>query len=388
MTPPARLQAAIDLVDQISAAAQSNGAAADTLIARWFAARRYAGSKDRPAIRDLVYRAVRRFGDPPISGRAAFATLADDDAELAALFDGSPYGPAPLTADEPRAVGDLLPSWLVAQIDAQDRDGLLDRAPLDLRANRVITTRDGLLEVWPDGKPIAGLENGIRFSTPFAIENAPEWLAGLVEVQDAGSQWVVEACRAVPGMTIVDLCAGAGGKTLALAAATGGDGRIVACDIDRQRLAKLGPRALRGGTKVETRLLDSGREAEQLDDLASAANIVLVDAPCSGSGTLRRNPEARWRLNAARLERLLDQQRRVLDLAVPLVRPGGHLIYAVCSLIAQEGANQVEAFLRRHDGWAAEPVLEVGRPTGGGRLLSPANDGTDGFFVARLVAPC
>jgi 16S rRNA (cytosine967-C5)-methyltransferase len=165
-------------------------------------------------------------------------------------------------------------------------------------------------------------------------------------------------------------------------------GRIVAADADRARLSRLIPRAERAGvTIVETRLLDGGREAEALVGLA--ADAVLVDAPCSGTGTWRRNPEARWRLTPGRLERLVGLQARLLDVAADCVAPGGALVHVVCSLLDDEGATQVASFLARHPGWSAEPLsLPFGRPHGAGMRLTPGHDGTDGFFVARLVAPC
>ena len=187
---------------------------------------------------------------------------------------------------------------------------------------------------------------------------------------------------------ILDLCAGAGGKALALAAAAP-DATILATDSNRARLSKLPPRAERAGAEIAIRLLSPPRELEELADLTNAADLVLVDAPCSGSGTWRRNPEGRWRLTPERLERVLEAQSHLLDLAAELVRPGGALVYAVCSLIRREGAGQAEAFLRRHSSWISEETgIQAGRSDGPGRLLTPAVDHTDGFFVARLRRPC
>ena len=187
-------------------------------------------------------------------------------------------------------------------------------------------------------------------------------------------------------MRIIDLCAGAGGKALALAAATSNAVEIIACDTNRQRLSKLPQRADRAGATIATRLLDAPREAEALVALHESADIVLVDAPCSGSGTWRRSPEGRWRLTPQRLDRVIALQARVLDLAAPLVRPGGALVYAVCSLLGREGMDQVASFLGRHSGWSVQdPFTDIGRLDGAGRLLTPGHDMTDGFFVARLV---
>ncbi len=381
MTPPARLQAAIEIIDLILAAVRENGAAADTIIARWFKTRRFAGSKDRAAVRDHVYAAIRAFGDPPASGRAAFAALP----AVHELFDGSPHGPAPLASDEAGDLPATFPAWLSPMIAAEEQI-LLARAPFDLRVNALKTTPDAVLALLPDALRIPGTANGIRLSENIVLANQPA-LAGLVEVQDAGSQLVAEACAARPGQTIVDLCAGAGGKTLALAADMNGRGRLIACDTDRGRLSRLPARAnLAGATGIETRLLNPNREMEVLADLDAVADCVLIDAPCSGTGTWRRNPELRWRLSPARLEKLVTLQAHVLDLGARLVKPGGTLVYAVCSLLEREGTAQISAFLARHSDWSPVTLSPgLGRPSGDGLSLSTASDGTDGFFVARLA---
>ena len=230
---------------------------------------------------------------------------------------------------------------------------------------------------------------GLRLPPDSKIDDHPAFAEGLVEIQYEGSQLIALACRAEPGQTIIDLCAGAGGKALALAAASDNQARIVASDTNRARLSKLAPRAERAGAKIETRLLDGGREVQQLADLAGLADVVLVDSPCSGSGTWRRNPEGWWRLTTDRLDRLATLQARLLDIAGPLVKPGGRLVYAVCSILSREGAAQIEAFLSRHSSWIAEETgLNAGRSDGAGRLLTPARDSTDGFFVASLVRKC
>lgn len=395
MTPPARTQAAIELLDLILAAARAGGAAADTVIARYFAERRYAGSKDRRAVRELVYAAVRLAGEAPASGRAAMLLAADRDLELAATFDGSAHGPAPIGADEPRATAGIAPAWLEAALAAsglaaEALPALVGRAPLELRVNALKATRAEVLEELPEAEAVAGVPDGVRLPGGTNVEALPAFREGRIEVQDAGSQAVGLALPAGPGDRVIDLCAGAGGKTLALAARMADEGALIACDTDRARLSRLAPRAARAGaTIVATRLLNPGREAEMLVDLAGKADGVLVDAPCSGTGTWRRNPEARWRLTPARLDKFVATQAHVLDVAAPLVRPGGALAYIVCSLLDAEGAGQVEAFLARHPGWRADPFdLPIGRRRRGGWRLDPASDGTDGFFVARLVAPC
>ena len=395
MTPGARTQAAIELLDEIVAAAASGGAAADTLIARYFATRRYAGSKDRRAVRELVYAAIRQAGPVPPSGRAAVLAVADQDPAIAATFDGTGHGPAPITPDEPRAEGGVAPAWLVealtaSGLDAAQQAALVDRAPLDLRVNGLATTRDAVLEQWPDATVTPHAPMGIRLPNGTPVEQSDLYRAGLVEVQDEGSQLVGEALAAKPGEWLVDLCAGAGGKTLQLAAAMNNQGALLACDIDRARLQRLAPRAERAGaTIIESRLLNPGREAEMLSDWAAKADGVLIDAPCSGTGTWRRNPEARWRLTPERLARLGAMQTQVLDIGAGLVKPGGRLVYIVCSLLDAEGSEQVAAFLSRHPGWSTAPIEPgIGTLHGLGQRLDPATHGTDGFFVACLRAPC
>lgn len=393
MTPSARVQAAIEILDQVIAAVREDGPPADAIVSTYFKTRRYAGSKDRRAVRDLVFRAIRRAAERPRSGREAMLGLAEHEPEFASLFDGSPHGPALHREGEAGASSGLVPEWLKGELSylvtPDEWPALLERAPLDLRANVAKTSREDLLVEFDGGQPTPLSPWGIRLPPDTRIDLHGAYLEGFVEVQDEGSQLIALACDPQPSQRIVDLCAGAGGKALALAAATGSQAEIMACDTNRARLAKLPPRADRAGARIATRLLDGGREAGQLADWQSQADIVLVDAPCSGSGTWRRNPEGRWRLTPERLDRLVALQARLLDIAAPLVRPGGTLAYAVCSLIEREGSGQIAAFLGRHSGWAVQNALDdLGRRDGGGRLLTPGHDGTDGFFVARLVRPC
>lgn len=394
MTPAARVQAAIELLDQVIQAAREGGAAADTLVQRYFAQRRYAGSKDRRAVRELLYDAIRRAGELPKTGRAAMLGLAADQPELAALFDGGPHAPAAITANEATAPRGIAPKWLVDRLTASDVDAatqaaLLDRAPLDIRVNRLKGSRDDVMAAWPEAEVLEKTSGAVRMPTGTVIENRAEYAQGLVEVQDLGSQLVTLAAAAAPEMNVIDLCAGGGGKTLALAAAMDNRGHIIATDTDRGRLQRLAPRAERAGIDiVETRLLNPGREAEALADVANAADLVLIDAPCSGTGTWRRNPEARWRLSLDRIAKLVALQAQLLDLGAGLVKPGGSLTYIVCSLLDEEGAAQVHDFLTRHAGWQAEAIdLPAGTPRGPGLRLDPRRDSTDGFFVARLRRP-
>ena len=389
MTPSARVQSAIELLDQVIAATHAKGAPADRVLAEWFRGNRFAGSKDRRAIRELVYRAIRGCGPVPPSGRAAMLALAGADPTLLALFDGSNYGPAAISEGEPVAEAGIAPAWLAERLAASgvagpEAEALLGRAPLDLRVNSLKADRATLeLPVAGEASPTA---QGVRlpFGTP--VEQWDAYADGLIEVQDCGSQLACEADGARAGETVIDLCAGAGGKTLALAAAMANAGTLIAADTDRGRLSRLGPRAERAGALVaDTVLLDPGRELDALASWRGKADAVLVDAPCSGTGTWRRNPEARWRLTPDDLERYVTLQARLLEIASELVRPGGRLIYVVCSLLDTEGADQVASFQGNHPGWRTDPPqLALGRPRGTGVRLTPFHDGTDGFFIARL----
>ncbi|MBO9498568.1 MAG: RsmB/NOP family class I SAM-dependent RNA methyltransferase [Novosphingobium sp.] len=389
MTPAARVQAAIELLDQVIEAARGNGAPADRIVADGLRARRYAGSKDRRAIRDLAYAAIRACGPLPASGRAAMLRLAGLDAPLGELFDGSAYGPAPVEPGEPVAAGGIAPEWLEARLSASgvagdEAQALLARAPLDIRVNTLQTSR-AAIELPLEGE-LLPVPEGLRFPNGTQVEQWTAFHAGWIEVQDCGSQTVCLAVAAQPGETVIDLCAGAGGKTLALAAAMQNRGVLLASDTDRARLSRLGPRADRAGLQIgETLLLDPRREREALAPWLGTADAVLVDAPCSGTGTWRRNPEARWRLDPPQLARLTELQAYLLDLAAELVKPGGRIAYVTCSLLDEEGTDQVERFLAAHPGWRAElPELPLGAPHGQGVRLSPLRDATDGFFIARL----
>lgn len=396
MTPAARVQTAIEILDAIAAAAREGGAPADAIFADAMRVRRYAGSKDRRAIRALVYDAIRVVRSAPASGRAAMLALADVRPELAALFDGAAYGPAPIAADEARAETGLAAQALIDLFDPLVGDGeagaMLARAPLDLRANRLKVVQGDLAALFADGEAIAGLADGWRLPSETAAVQHPAYAAGQFEVQDAASQYASLALGAAADMRIVDLCAGAGGKTLAIASATGDAAEILACDTNRARLQQLPPRAERAGAStIETRLLNPGKEVEMLADWTARATHVFVDAPCSGSGTWRRSPELRWRLTPARLERHLADQAKLIDIGAQMVAPGGKLLYAVCSIIAREGRAQLDDFLTRHPGWTADGDIlpdGVGRAAGAGFLLTPGHDGCDGFFLARLTAPC
>lgn len=377
MIAAARLQAAIEILDQVITAARDGGAAADTIIQRYFTTRRYAGSKDRRAVRDLVFAVIRSLGERPVSGRAAVVGHARaQDPALLALFGAAGHAPPALVHGEPAASSGLAPAWLqqmLAERFGPDVDrqlaALLGRAPLDVRVNAMRANRDAVLADHPDWRLLPNTAHGVQLPAGTNVEALPEYQAGQIEVQDAGSQIAAAALAARPGETVVDLCAGAGGKTLALAADMRDEGRLIACDTDRARLSQLPPRAARAGAAVETRLLNPGAEAGALADLMGNCDAVLIDAPCSGSGTWRRNPESRWRLTRERLVRLAATQAMLIELATLLLRPGGRIVYIVCSLLPAEGDAQL----------AETPGLAAWQS----RVLTPADDGCDGFFIAQ-----
>ncbi|XUU60131.1 RsmB/NOP family class I SAM-dependent RNA methyltransferase [Erythrobacter sp. HA6-11] len=391
MTPAARVQAAIELLDEIIGAAKSAGPPADRLIGAYFKMRRYAGSKDRRAVRELVYSAIRVCGEVPATGRAAMLRLADGDDALQSLFDGSTHGPPPIEENEQAAAPGIAPRWLTDKLAASGLEfdelaALMDRAPLDIRVNALKADRISL-DLPVSGDHLAS-SHGIRLPSGTQVEQWEAYREGLVEVQDLGSQIVCEMAEAKPGQTVIDLCAGAGGKTLGLAAQMAGEGRLIAADTDRGRLSKLMPRAERAGAAamIETRLLNPGKELEALSDLEGQADLVLVDAPCSGTGTWRRKPETKWRLTPDRLDRFAKTQDYLLDLALEFVRPGGTLVFVTCSMLDEEGKDRVDAFLARHPNWRSKlpPELPFGRAHGQGMRLTPYHDGTDGFFIAML----
>jgi 16S rRNA (cytosine967-C5)-methyltransferase len=402
MTPAARAQAAIECLDAVIAAASTGGAAADTIVQRYFTTRRYAGSKDRRAVRDLVFDVIRSIGAPPESGRAGFIGHARANApDLLGLFTGTAdavgHAPLALVAGEAEATPSLAPGWQLDQL--RQRFGgsspafvraLLTRAPLDLRVNTLCANRNELLIELPELAPTQWTHDGLRAPTGLNVETLPAFHAGKIEVQDEGSQLAALAVGAQPGETVIDLCAGAGGKTLALAAAMHNKGRLVASDTDRGRLSVMPQRLARAGVDiVETRLLNPRREWETLSDLAGLADRVLVDAPCSGTGTWRRNPEARWRLTPDRLAKLTAEQDRLLQLAAQLVCVGGTMTYVVCSLLPAEAEARIALFLGRSPGFVAD-AFEIATQPGPvtSAVLSPGVEGCDGFFIARLKRVC
>lgn len=279
------------------------------------------------------------------------------------------------------------PEWLHGEFSAafgadlaREMAALCGRAPLDLRVNALKANRDDVaVELTLAGVvagPLAGAPDGLRVAAgaDAKVTVLPAYQEGRVEIQDEASQRAVLLAEARPGDTVIDLAAGAGGKALALAATMDNRGRILACDVDLARLQQMTPRVARSGVTIIEMAGDP--YGKELTALASGgADLVFVDAPCSGTGTWRRNPESRWTLDQARLATFRAAQAKLLDRAVELVKPTGAIVYATCSLLPSEGPVQLAAFVERHRGWQAETA----------QTLTPYRDNTDGFFVARMV---
>ena len=377
------------MLDWIIAAARDDGASADNIAKKFFKERRYAGSGDRRAIRELVYAAIRRWGDRPESGRQALLGLVAEQPELGELFSGSHYGPAAIDANEPVATGAQIPDWLTERfadpIDETERKALFDRAPLHIRVNGQRSTDLEVKSAWPDAVALA-LPHAYELPPGTQLEDQTLFREGAIEIQDMGSQAIALAGAAGKPKLVLDLCAGAGGQSLALAAMLPSDSKIIAADTDRGRLSRIDPRKRRASAKnIETILLAPGKEMDSLKHLKGGCDLVLVDAPCSGTGTWRRNPELRWRMTPKRLEHTTELQQRLMDIGSEMVKPGGRLVYAVCSLLDTEGGEQTEKFLESHPGWQEISIdLPIGRPYRKGILLSPYHDGTDGFYFTSL----
>lgn len=385
MTPSARAGAAITVLDQILA-----GGAAEAELLRWSRASRFAGSGDRAAVRDLVFDALRRrrslaaLGGGDTGRGLILGALRDSGSDPTSIFGAGPYAPAALTEAEETAArpptGDEatdLPDWLLPDLrDSLGPDfnsvasALRERAPIWLRVNRLRATpeaaiaalaEDGIIAVpYPDWTDALRATDGGR-----KIARSSAYLGGLVELQDLSPQLAVAALGDLSGLEVLDLCAGGGGKSLALAAA--GAARVVAHDADAGRMADLPARAARAGADITLALPDSPALAEQFD-------LVVADVPCSGSGSWRRDPAGRWRLTPDRFAALLQIQAQILDQAAMRVRSGGRLAYMTCSLLRAENDAQIAAFLARHPG-AREELRQH---------FSPQN-ASDGFFLSVIV---
>ena len=431
MTPAARLSAAIEVIADIDARRRP----APDALKDWGLSHRFAGSGDRAAIAGLVYDALRRRASSAHimgegSARASVLGMLRlerklDPEAIAALASGARFAPSPLSEQEraridatdlagapPWVAGDY-PEWLdphLARVFGEDRAAegaaLASRAPLDLRVNTLANARDEALAALADLDPVPTRWSpfGLRIALAAdakgpAIHAEPAFIKGLIEVQDEGSQLAALIAGAKPGEHVVDLCAGAGGKTLALAAAMQNRGQLYATDTDKRRLAPIHDRLARSGARnVQVRTPKS--VGNELADLEGRADLVLIDAPCTGTGTWRRNPDAKWRMRPGALEVRLKDQAEVLDRAAALVKPGGRIAYVTCSVLPPENGDQVRAFIARHEDFAIVPPAEAANALGEraylfrravlaseeGLLMTPRRTDTDGFYVSVLVS--
>ncbi|MEZ5765834.1 MAG: RsmB/NOP family class I SAM-dependent RNA methyltransferase [Xanthobacteraceae bacterium] len=431
MTPAARLSAAIEVM----AAIDAQRIPAANALKEWGTAHRFAGSGDRSAIAGLVYDVLRR--------RASSAWIMDDDtprarlcgmlklqrgldaARIASLCDGGRFAPAPLTDAErlaletrdldgaPADVAGDYPKWLEEELHAAFGDGcraetaaMANRAPLDLRVNLLKSNREKVLGSLKHlgAKQTPWSPWGLRIALDVdarspGIQSEPDFLKGAVEVQDEGSQLAALFTQAKPGEQVIDLCAGAGGKTLALAAMMGGRGRLIATDRDKRQLAPIHERLSRAG--VHNADVRTPKGDDPLADLRRSADLVVIDAPCTGAGTWRRNPDAKWRMRPGALEQRRKDQSEVLDRAAELVKPGGRLAYITCSVLPSENGEQIRSFLSRCAGFQLVPAADVicslvdkapgfqaaARLSNEGVLMTPHRTKTDGFFVSVLKRP-
>lgn len=429
MRPGARLAAAIDVLREI----EGRHRPAALVLSDWGRSHRFAGSGDRAAIGNVVYDVLRR-------KRSLAARMDCDDAralvlavapesfaisfdQLAAAADGSRHSLTPLTDDEraglqrgvpedaPVGVRADLPDWVVPPLmDALGSEAavvalgaaLAQRAPVDVRANTLKADRDKVLKALAHFNPQATPHSpvGVRIPhqpgarRPPNVEAETSHGRGWFEIQDEGSQVAALLACAGPREQMLDLCAGAGGKTLALGAGMRNTGQIYAYDRDGNQLRPIFERIRRAGLR-NVQVMDAGREDELLA-LGPRFDLVFVDAPCTGTGVWRRRPDAKWRVKPTNLETRLEEQRAVLELAGRLVRPGGRLVYVTCSLLRAENGDQVSSFLASNPAYAIRPfaeawaqALETAAPASadGARdnlLLTPDRHETDGFFVSIL----
>ena len=427
MTPGARIQGSIEILEGLLATDRP----ADRFLTHWFRARRYAGSKDRRAIREKLFFVLRHFhqlqwccGEGASVRSLVLASLLlsgkQSVSEIRKQCDGVRYRPSPLAVTEiamltglegksisdvimPRSAQYNLADWLFEKAETsfgskidEELAVLATQAPLDLRVNVLKSDRgvvsEALASAAIDAVPTRLSPIGLRIEAHQSLTQVDVFREGLIEVQDEGSQLVSLLCDARPGMRVLDFCAGAGGKSLAIAAAMGNQGSITLCDLDMARLYQAKKRLARAGVTIgKTRLVARENDpwiAGQVD----AFDRVLVDAPCSGSGAWRRHPEARLRLTKARFDEFCVLQRDLLLKAALLVRPGGRLIYATCSLFKDENQEAVDAFLDQRNDYKALTIESIWQETlgescpgkGSSLQLTPYRNATDGFFVAIL----
>ncbi|MGD9922016.1 MAG: RsmB/NOP family class I SAM-dependent RNA methyltransferase [Pseudorhodoplanes sp.] len=429
MIAAARISGAIEVLADIEIKRRP---AADAL-KEWGQMHRFAGSGDRAAIAGLVYDALRRRASAAYvmgesTPRAVLLGMLRLERDLhvdaiGRLFDGSRFAPTPLTEDEtarlaaasladapPHIAGDY-PDWLDASFatmfgEARTEEGaaLASRAPLDLRVNLIKSDRERasaeLGEYNAEDTSWSPVGLRIRVAPDAkspAIQSDPAFIKGHVEIQDEGSQLAALLSGARPGEQVVDLCAGAGGKTLALAAMMENSGQLYATDSDKRRLAPIHARLERAGIR-NVQVRTPRGTVEILDDLFGKIDLVLIDAPCTGTGSWRRNPDAKWRLRPGALEIRLRDQVVALDRAVPLLKPGGRIAYVTCSVLDEENGAQIREFLVRHPEFYVEKPEQVASALGDrgylflrtaliseqGILMTPRRTGTDGFFVCLL----
>jgi 16S rRNA (cytosine967-C5)-methyltransferase len=420
-----RLSAAIEVLDDM----ERRHRPASEALKDWGLSHRFAGAGARAAIGNIVYDALRRkrsaawLFDADAPRALAFGALMLEwglsPDEIAAQLEGDRFAPAPLDEaergalaarrldDAPKAVRGDCPDWCVPHLEAafgadwvEEAAALAARPPLDLRVNTLSAAREKVLaELAQSGaapSPLA--RDGIRIPPIHAggrhpnVQAEPAFRKGWFEVQDEGSQLAAELAGAEASMQVLDYCAGAGGKTLAMAAAMDNRGQLFAFDAGKQRLAPIFDRLRRAGTRNVQAFADPAR----LEALEGQCDLVLVDAPCTGSGTWRRRPDAKWRLTDRQLEMRQAEQADILAKASRFVKPGGRLAYVTCSVFPAENGDRVAAFLEENPGFAAEDhaaLWQVRFPDGeglarvdrqGGIVMTPARTGTDGFFVALL----
>jgi 16S rRNA (cytosine967-C5)-methyltransferase len=429
MTPSARLSAAIEALSDIEARRRPAGDA----LKDWGLSHRFAGSGDRAAIAGLVYDALRRRASAAwlmgeATPRAVLIGMLRrerglDTEAIETLCNGARFAPTPLTqaerdaldgnslASAPAHVMGDYPEWLdpyFARALGDDRaaegEALSSRAPLDLRVNTLVGERDNALGelAYLKAEPARWSPVGLRIrltadaKSP-AIHAEPAFIKGQIEIQDEGSQLAAILAGAKPGEQVIDLCAGAGGKTLALAAAMDNHGQIYATDTDKRRLAPIHERIERAGARNIQVRTPKGI-ADGVADLAGHVDLVLIDAPCTGTGAWRRNPDAKWRIRPGALAERVKQQEAVLDHAATLVKPGGRIAYITCSVLTEENGDRVRAFTAAHPDFSVEKPGTVVTGLGEraylfaraslisdeGLLMTPRRTDTDGFFVSLL----
>ncbi len=422
MRPGARAAAAIEIL----ASLETQRRPAAEAVKDWMLSHRFAGSKDRAEVGDLVFGALRwkqssawRLGeDTPrawVFGAINWGFARGAEWLALTSVDDPHAPPAPSQAEQRALENDTLgaapayvrgdyPEWLELSFtrafgDARGEEGaaLAAPAPLDLRANTLKTTREELIaalgqtpRLKQPPAPTPHAADGVRIpwaqGRTFAWATEQSFLKGWFEVQDEGSQLAARMAGAKPGLQVADVCAGGGGKTLALAALMANKGQIFAFDVDGRRLAPLHERLERAGVR-NVQIRAPARTRDVLADLHGRMDVVLIDAPCTGSGTWRRNPDSKWRLRPASLAERCKEQVEALALAAPLLKPGGRLVYVTCSVLPEENEDQIAAFLRANEAFRPAHLRGAavpGHARGAAIQMSPLLSGCDGFFVAAL----